>query len=362
MTGKVMWNLERTRAMNKAKIVVGLLILVSAVAGAVGWYYLRPAEIPEGLVFVSGNIETTEVDLSFRIAGQIKTLNVEEGDRVKKGQIIAELDTDTLDALKRIAQAEISATKAVLDELEEGTREEQIAMSRALMKAAESRLQNAKDEHKRYSELFRDHAISASQFDRIDTSLKVALEEYNNASERLREMEKGPREQAIRAARHKLDRAKGELDKIELDIQHSVLAAPISGVVLVKANEVGEVILPGATVATVAELDEVWLKGYVGEPKLGLLKLGQEAEITIDTFPRRKFPGELTFISSRAEFTPKNVQTKEERIKQVYRVKITIPNEDHALKIGMPAEGNILVESNAAGNRGERHRAKSKSQ
>ncbi len=355
-------NLERICLMNRTKLVVGLLILMSAVAGVVGWYHFREHEVSEGRVFVSGNIETTEVDLSFRLSGQIKTLNIEEGDRVKKGQTIAELDTDTLEALKRIAQAEIAATKAVLDELEEGTRKEEIAMARALMKAAESRLKNATDEHRRYSQLFQDRAISGSQYDRIETSFKVAREEYNNAAQRLRELEKGPREQQIRAARHRLESAQGELHKIQLDIEHSDLTTPISGTILVKANEVGEVVLPGATVATVAELDEVWLKGYVGEQNLGLIKLGQEAEITIDTFPHRKFRGEVTFISSRAEFTPKNVQTKEERIKQVYRVKITMPNKDHALKIGMPAEGNILVESEAAVERGETHRAKSKSQ
>jgi len=348
--------------MNMKRLVAGILVLMAAVAGVAGWYHLKVDEVSEGRVFVSGNIEATEVDLSFRIAGQINRLEVKEGDRAKKDQIIAELDTDTLEALKGIAQAEIAATKAVLDELEEGTRKEQIAMARALMKAAESRLANARDEHKRYSQLFQDHAISASQYDRFETSLNVATEEYNNAVQRLHESETGPREQQIRAARHKLERARGELNKIELDIKHSVLTTPVTGVVLVKANELGEVVLPGATVATVAELDEVWLKGYVGEQDLGLLKLGQGAQITVDTFPHRKFPGVLTYISSRAEFTPKNVQTKQERIKQVYRVKITIANQDHALKIGMPAEGNILVDDRADGKGGGAHRAKSKSQ
>ncbi|MDQ7784118.1 MAG: efflux RND transporter periplasmic adaptor subunit [Desulfomonilaceae bacterium] len=348
--------------MHKKKIIAGTLLLISAVAGVAGWYYYNADESAEGRVFVSGNIETTEVDLSFRLAGQIKKLNVEEGDRVKKGAVIAELDTDTQEALKRIAQAEIAALRAVLDELEEGTRKEHIAMARAVMKAAESRLENAKDEHKRYSQLFQDRAISASQYDRVETSLKVAREEYNNAAQRLSELETGPREQQIRAARHRLERARAELLKIELDIEHSILTTPVSGVILVKANEVGEVVLPGATVATVAELDEVWLKGYVGERYLGLLKLGQKAEITIDTFSHRIFPGTLTYISSRAEFTPKNVQTREERIKQVYRVKITMPNQDHALKIGMPAEGYLLVDKEAEGKGGEAQRAEPKPQ
>jgi HlyD family secretion protein len=310
-----------------------------------GWLHFRNNTDSEGKVFVSGNIEATEVDLSFRIAGQIKTLKVKEGDWVEKNQLIAELDTDTLEALKGTAQSEIAATKAVLDELEAGTREEEIEMARAVKKAAASRLKNATDEHNRYATLFKGGAVSASRFDRLDTELRVAREEFNNAAQRLRELEKGPREQTIRAARHRLERTQWELKKIELDIKHSFLTTPVSGAILVKANEVGEVVLPGATVATVAAIDEVWLKGYVGESDLGRIKLGQKVEVTIDTFADRVFPGVLTFISSRAEFTPKNVQTKEERIKQVYRVKVTMPNKDHALKIGMPAEGNILVGS-----------------
>ena len=126
-----------------------------------------------------------------------------------------------------------------------------------------------------------------------------------------------------------------------------MLTTPVSGAVLVKAAELGEVVLPGAPVATVAAIDEVWLKGYVSEKDLGRVKLGQPAEITTDTFPGKTYSGVVTFISSRAEFTPKNVQTKEERVKQVYRVKITIPNPDQELKIGMPAEGHVRTDLEA---------------
>ena len=316
----------------------------------------------EGKVFVSGNIEATEVDLSFRISGQIIALNVEEGDWVEKDQVVAELDTDTLEALKGTAEAEIAATKAVLDELEAGTREEEIAMAKALMKAAKSRLENAKDEYDRYAKLYKGGAVSESQYDRYDTSLRVAREDFNNTSERLRELEKGPREEQIRAARHRLERTRWELNKIELDIKHSVLRTPVSGVILVKANEIGEVVLPGATVATVAAIEEVWLKGYVGESQLGLVKLGQHVDVSIDTFPDRTFPGVVTYISSRAEFTPKNVQTKEERIKQVYRVKITMPNKDRVLKIGMPAEGYISVADSPTGRAGTKDHGRRSSQ
>lgn len=329
----------------KPKIMLVIAIIVLGLCGFIGWYFFRDKGPSDGRVFVSGNIEAIEVDLSFRISGQVKTRPVDEGDRVKNGLVVATLDTDTLEALRGAALAEVANTRAVLDELEEGTRKEEIEMARAQLKAAESKLKNAKDEYERYLPLFKEKAISHSTFDIRDTALKIATEEYNNALKALEKNETGPREQQIRAARSRWEKAKWDFNRIELDIEHSVIRSPVSGVVLVKAAEVGEVVLPGATVMTVAAIDEVWLKGYVSERDLGRVKLGQKAEISIDTYPGKIYPGVVTFISSRAEFTPKNVQTKEERIKQVYRVKITIQNPHQDLKIGMPAEGYILSDA-----------------
>ncbi len=326
------------------KVVIALVFL-SVFTGVVYWKYIHVRPEPKNRIFVSGNIEATEVDLSFRLSGQIRTLPVEEGDRVKENQVVSTLDTDTLLAQKGAAEAELATAKATLDELEEGTRPEEIEALRAIALSAESRMKNAQDEYDRYAPLFKQGAISGSTFDAKTTALKVATEDYNNAAQRLREAVKGPREQQIRAAKHRMERAQWELKRINLDIDHSTLTSPVQAVVLVKSNEVGEIVLPGATVATVAAIDEVWLKGYVGEENLGKLKLGQRAEITTDSYPDKVYTGVVTFISSRAEFTPKNVQTKEERVKQVYRVKITIPNPNQELKIGMPAEGYILTDS-----------------
>lgn len=328
----------------KRKIVGAIIVVCLAVLACVGWYHREKQRNASTGVFVSGNIEATEVDLSFRIAGQIKTRLVDEGDRVEEGQTVATLETDTLLALRGAAQAEIDTARAVLDELEEGFRKEEIDMARAQFKAAESKFNNAKAEYERYLPLFKEGAISPSTFDVRETALRVATEEFNNARHALLKAETGAREQQVRAARAKWERAKWELNRIDLDLEHSVLKSPVTGVVLVKAGEVGEVVLPGATVLTVAAIEEVWLRGYVSEKDLGKVKLGQKADITIDTFPNKIYKGQITFISSRAEFTPKNVQTKEERVKQVYRVKITIPNPHQELKIGMPAEGYILTE------------------
>jgi HlyD family secretion protein len=330
------------------KIFPIAILLILTVSATAWWLRFKENGPKNGSIFVSGNIEATEVDLSFRLAGQIKTLTIEEGDKVRQGQVVATLDTDTLVALKGAAESELANARAVLDELEEGTRKEGIEQARALYKAAESRLKNAKDEYERYLALRREKAVSESLFDQKETLLRVAQEEFNNALERLKELETGPREQQIRAGRARLERARWDLKKIDLDIAHSTLECPTPAVVLVKSGEVGEVTLAGATVATVAALDEVWLKGYISEKDLGRVKLGHRAQITTDTYPNKVYNGIVTFISSRAEFTPKNVQTKEERIKQVYRVKVTIKNLEHELKIGMPAEGYILINEDPA--------------
>jgi HlyD family secretion protein len=319
-------------------VALGVISLVAA-----QWYLEKDPPSPDNRIFVSGNIEALEVDLSFRIMGEIYSLPIDEGDEIPKGRVVATLDTDTLKALKGAAEAEKEVAKAILDELLEGTREEDIAMARARLKAAQHKMENAKEEYMRHFPLFERGVISESAFDARETALEVAQEEYNNAQEALKEAIEGPREEQIRQARARHERAKWEIKRIELDIEHSVLKTPIPGVVLVKSNELGEVVLPGATVATIGRLDEVWLKGYIAENRLGMVKLGQKVEVTSDTYPDKIYEGKVTFISSRAEFTPKNVQTKEERIKQVYRIKVTIPNPDHELKIGMPAEGHIVT-------------------
>ncbi len=329
----------------KKKLVLLAVLVAIAMAAAwwKGWLGFGRGSDSEGRIFVNGNIEATEVDLSFRIGGQIKTLPLEEGDTVKAGQEVSTLDTDTLVSQQGAAKSEIETARAQLDELEAGTRQEEIDAARAAAKGAESRLVNAKAEYDRYAPLFQQKAISASVFDQRETTLKVASEDYNNAREKLVELERGPREQQIRAAKHRFERAQWDLKRIELDIEHSRLQTPVTGVVMVKSNEEGEVVMPGATVATVAKMDEVWLKGYVSEKDLGRVKLGQKAETTTDSYPDKIYKGRVTFISPKAEFTPKNVQTKEERIKLVYRIKVTIPNLQQELKIGMPAEGYILV-------------------
>jgi HlyD family secretion protein len=332
--------------MKKQFAPVVVLILMGA-AAAVWWFWSRADAPNDDMIFVSGNIEATEVELSFRISGQIADFSLEEGDSVEAGQVLARLDTDTLEALKSQSRASVAAAQAALDELENGTREEDIEMAKASLEAAKSRLLNAGAEYRRYLPLFESKVISASLYDSKQTAKQVASSDVAKLEEQLRLLQVGPREEAIRKARANLDAAKWELKRIELDLEHSLLQTPISGVILTKSNEIGEVVLPGAGVATVAELDKVRLKGYVAGNMLGKLKLGQKVEITTDTFPGKVYVGRLTFISSKAEFTPKNVQTREERIKQVYRVKITIPNKERELKIGMPAEGYILSDESS---------------
>jgi HlyD family secretion protein len=152
------------------------------------------------------------------------------------------------------------------------------------------------------------------------------------------------REQEILARRAEIDRAKAQIALIDTQLEDTIAYAPSGGVVLVKAADPGEVLAPGTTVLTIGDLEKPWLRAYVNERDLGRVKLGSKARVATDSYPGRTYNGTVTFVASEAEFTPKQIQTTEERVKLVYRVKISLDNPKHELKANMPADGEILLE------------------
>jgi HlyD family secretion protein len=163
------------------------------------------------------------------------------------------------------------------------------------------------------------------------------------ATENYQLVKEGPRKEDIEDARAQAQQAQVSLKLAETQLSYAVLYSPISGVVLVKSSEIGEVINPGTSVLTLADVNNVWLKAYISETDLGKVKWGQEVIVTTDLHPEKEYKGKISFISSQAEFTPKQIQTEKERVTLVYRIKIDIPNPDRELKPGMPADGRILL-------------------
>ena len=327
--------------MNKRKKV---LILVLIIALAVSGYFLYfKKQVDPNQVKVSGNIETNTVGVGFKIAGHVVQRLVEEGDSIKKGQPIAKLETADLELEVANAKAQLLASQATLAQLTNGSRPQDVSAARATLRSAEADKNNAAAEYRRTQQLFAQNAISTQDRDRSQTAYATATARADQAAQQLSLVLEGPRQEEIELAAARLEQAKQTLKLAQTRLAYAQVASPIDGVVLSKNIESGEYVSPGTPVVTIGELDQVWLKAYISESDLGKVKLGQKVAVTTDTYPNKTYNGVIGFIASEAEFTPKSIQTAEERVKLVYRIKIILDNASRELKPGMPADALIQL-------------------
>ena len=275
---------------NKLKIipVIAVVIIVSI---KLFDYFQHHNKFLNQRIYVSGNIEATEVIVSFQVAGKIKDILAEEGKIVKKGDTLARLDTEEL--LRIQAQAQ------------------------SALEEAELNYNKLKDDAERAQRLFEGGAVSGQDKDDAKTAADMAAAKQNNL--------------------------RNALELADIRLKYAELFSPLDGFILVKSREAGEFVQIGDAVFTLSDLHDIWLTGYINETELGKVKLNQDAEIKIDTYPGKTYKGRVSFISQEAEFTPKHIQTKEERAKLVYRIKISIDNTDLELKSGMPADAYIIA-------------------
>lgn len=329
--------MSRTRVL---LLVVGAVVALAA--AFVALRNLGTAE-PGDRLRVSGNIEVTDAEVSFELPGVVARRPVSEGEIVRAGALVAELESAELRQEAALRRAEVRAARATLDELLAGSRPEEIAAAEATLDLNRAREQLDLAEYRRSQRLYEQQVASKQQLDLAATAHRVSRAQAREAAERLTLLRKGPREEAIEQARAQLERAEQALALAETRLGYATLPAPMSGVVLSESLEVGEYAAPGMPVVTIGDLENVWLRAYVQETDLGRVKTGQRACVTTDTWPGKVYEGRLSFLASEAEFTPKSVQTTEERVKLVYRIKIEIPNPDLELKPGMPADADILL-------------------
>lgn len=384
-----------------------IVILLIAAAGTVGYLWYTGAFTPKGnFIAVSGNLELTEVDLSFKIAGRLIERKVDEGDWVKTGDLIARLDPielqrqatrdkamvigaksnydqlvtsiqfqkSTLESDVAARQAELNLAQAKLDEMLNGSRQQDIQQAIAGVNDATAQLDYARLDWDRAQTLFKNDDISKQQFDQARTKFESAQAVLRQAQEKESEVKEGPRKEDIAGARADVARAaaavqtaeanrlevqrkeeelqqrKSEIERTEAQagisekqLSDTEIFTPIDGVVLVKSAEPGEVLAAGTTVVTVGDLEHPWLRAYINETDLGRVKLGQKVKLTTDSYPTKTYWGHVSYIASQAEFTPKQIQTKEERVKLVYRIKIEVENKEHELKDNMPVDAQILL-------------------
>jgi len=314
-------------------------------AAAVAWWRWRLSpEHANHAIRGSGIVEITEVDVAFEVPGTIRERYVEEGALLDKGEPIARLD----DREYRLQVERVTAAKAAAEAryrlLLKGPRGEEIAQALAALDSAESALDTQQHEFQRIKTLFERNVVSRDDLDRTTTALSAAQAAREQARAQLAMLKEGFRTEEVEEGRARLLEAEKSLALAELNLARCQLFAPIAGRVLSKNREVGETVPAGASIVTVGDLTHPWLNLYIGERDLGRVALGMPASVTVDSFPDQPFDGRVTFISERAEFTPKNIQTQDERVKLVYRVKIDLENRAQALKAGMPADAVIPLD------------------
>jgi HlyD family secretion protein len=335
----------RGGVMNRRKALAAILLVVGlAVAG---FFALRTV-VPDTAIAASGTVEATAADLGFNAPGRIAAVLVREGDAVTRGQLLAQLEASELEARVEVARAQLSTARAVLAELEAGARSEDVAQGRSAVRAASLRLEDARREAARARRLYEGGAISQASLDRAETAEELAMAAMDQAREQLGVLETGTRPERVAAQRAAVASSDAMVRQAEAALENASVVAPFDGRVTVRHREPGETVQPGLPVVTVMDPLDRWVRIYIPENRMGAIAIGQAAEVTSDTFEGRGYSGRVVFIASEAEFTPRNVQTREERVKLVYAVRVQIEGDPaFELKPGMPADVRIMTTSDA---------------
>ena len=389
--------------MTPRALKLGAAVALVVTLGLTTAWALRHFKPDEARLPLSGTIEGIQVDVSTKIMGRIAGLLVREGDPVRRGQLLVRFDADELRGEMRRAEAAVASAEAQLRDLVAGARpqeireaEEQAARAEARLadllagsrqqeiEQARANLRNTQatrewtgSDFRRITDLFAKELVAAQEVDRARQAHEVAAANEASARERLDLVSAGPREHevaaaradvravrervmllragarpdAVAAARGQASQAEAALTVARTRFAEATIASPIDGVVLRKNLEAGETATPGVPILTLLDTHDLWLRAFVPETDIGRVRVGQRATINIDADPGRAFPGTVSEISSEAEFTPKNVQTKKERVNLVFRIKIAVPGAEGVLKPGMPADAVVHVAPSSDGQR-----------
>jgi HlyD family secretion protein len=319
---------------NPVHYLLALIISLSALL-----YSCRPNNA--NLIESTGTVEATEVDIRTEAAGRILELLFDEGDWVKQGDILAQIDQDKQKIELARAKAQLAEAEAHLTLLIKGLRDKEVERAREAFLESEVLLKESKRDYKRTQKLFDQGVVDLGTRDKVEASYEAAQKRNAIAKKNYEIAVEGSRKEEIQAGEAVKEAAEAQVKLIERQLEDATITIPIDGVISERYVELGEVVSVGSLIATIIDLKHVWVMAYVSESNLGKIKLGQEGTIRVDSFPDKEFLGKVTFISPEAEFTPKNIQTKEERVKLVFGIKIEIDNPDQELKPGMPADAII---------------------
>lgn len=318
------------------------LLLAAVGAGTIWshpeWFGKRTA--PNELK-LSGNIEAHESLVSFKVMGRIIELPVDEGMNLKTGDLISRLDSADYRRQVGIDRATTLVRERQLALGLAGSRMQDIEAGRQAVIDAQAALDQQRKDFARYQALYEKDEIAGQTRDDAAIAVIRAQAALKRAQEMYSELLEGTRKEELAVDRSMVRAAQQDLDMSSIRLSYTTLRAPFTGVVLVREAELGEVVSPGAPVVTLADLDHIWLRVYLPETDLGKVRWGQEVQIRTDTYPGKVYHGRVSVIASDAEFTPKSVQTEQERVTLVYRLKIDVENPNYELKPGMPADAYI---------------------
>ena len=292
----------------------------------------------------SGTIEATNVTVSAKVTGQIQKLFFNEGDKINSGDTLITIDHDLTAIQLQESEAAVEGAKAQLDLLIQGARAEDIKQADDALNQAKANFDYAEHTKERNEKLFAANSITKQQWDDFLNKYDVANAQYNSAKENLKKMKNLSRPEEIVEAKANLDKQIASSNLLRKNIIDSYVIAPISGFVVKKFVEAGESVTQLSSLVMISDLSYVDLEIYVSETELGKVQLGQEAMVTSDSYKNKTFIGKVIYISPDAEFTPKNIETKDERTKLVYAVKVHIHNPGFELKDGMPADAVINLQ------------------
>jgi membrane fusion protein PltH len=320
---------------------VALIAVLFAVVAAAGllWWLNQPASEATELV-VHGNVDLRQVQLSFNNSERIAAVLVQEGDRVRKAQVLAQLDTSRLKPQVAQAEAQTAAQRQVLQRLRNGSRPEEIAQARANVDSAKADAENARQQYERIksaAEMSAGRAVRLQDVDSAKAALQVAEAKVVVNQRALELAVIGPRKEDIAEAEAQLRANEAQLALLRQQLMDAQLLAPIDAVVRTRILEPGDMASPQKPAFSLAITDPKWVRAYVSEPDLGKVHPGMVASVEVDSFPNRRFDGWVGFISPVAEFTPKTVQTEELRTSLVYEVRVFVKDPSDELRLGMPA-------------------------
>lgn len=330
------------------KIALTALVLIIAAGAVFLWHGKNKTET----LTANGTIEATEIKVCSEVGGALKRIYVQEGDKVKAGDLMAEIDDEQYKIKLDLAQAQIKGTEASLSEIKAGARKQELEAARnevrrikAQLAAAEKALAFEQENLLRLNKLYKQGATTKQELDAQELKLNTAKEtlkslqaQQDAAEERLNLLKAGARHETIDKMSSSVEMASLEAELAKLNLAKTKIKAPAGGTVIARNFEEGEIIPPGAEVVTLLDTENLWLNSYIPEDKLNQVQKGQLVKLMVDAYPGKVFKGKVVFIAPKPEFTPKSLQTKKDRVNLVFRVKIRVTEGKDQLLPGMPVD------------------------